>query len=166
MGLELETARLRLRQWREEDVEPLHALYCDPQSQIVYGADVKASDVWRRIALILGHWHLRGYGLWALEDKASGSFAGYCGLWYPTDFADVEVGWGLSPQFRGKGLATEAARRARDYGFQDLRIGKLVSYVAPGNLSSQRVAERLGAVPDGTFLLHGKEHTVFRHAKP
>lgn len=166
MPVELETARLRLRQWREEDVDPFHAFYLDPQSAAIYGADIKRHDVWRRVATIIGHWQLRGFGLWALEDKASGSFAGYSGLWYPSEFGNVEVGWGLAPAFRGKGLATEAARRARDYGYDVLDVDTLVSYVLPGNMPSKRVAERLGARPAGTFELQGREHTVFRHARP
>jgi RimJ/RimL family protein N-acetyltransferase len=166
MPVELETERLRLRQWREEDVDPFHAFYLDPQTTAIYGSDIKRHDVWRRVATIIGRWQLRGFGLWALEDKASGKFAGYSGLWFPSEFGNVEVGWGLAPAYRGKGLATEGARCARGYGYGALNVDSLVSYVLPTNAPSRRVAERLGAVPDGTFLLQGKEHTIFRHPRP
>src|SRR5687768_11856711 len=106
---ELETERLRLRFWRERDVDVLHDFYRDPQSAAIYGEDVRRSDVWRRIALFIGHWQLRGYGPWALEDRASGKFAGHCGLWFPEGWRDPEVGWGIMPEFRGKGYASEAA---------------------------------------------------------
>lgn len=162
---ELETERLRLRHWRESDVEPFHEFYRDPQSAVVYGDDVKRSDVWRRIALHIGHWQLRGFGAWALEDKKTGCFAGHSGLWFPDGWDDVEIGWGIAPEFRGKGYAGEAAKRVRDYGYHEIGLARLVSYIAPGNMASLRVAEKLGAVPDGEFLMHGKPHLVYLHIK-
>jgi RimJ/RimL family protein N-acetyltransferase len=163
MAPELTTDRLRLRQWRESDVDDFHAFYRDPQSEAVYGKDTSRSDVWRRIALIIGHWHFRGYGLWALEDRASGTFAGYCGLWFPEGWDDPEIGWGITPQFRGQGYAGEAASRVRDFGFSDRKLARLVSYINPVNAASIRVAEKLGATRDGEFVMHGKPHHVYRH---
>jgi RimJ/RimL family protein N-acetyltransferase len=163
MSPELETERLRLRHWRESDVEPLLAFYRDPQSQAVYGGDVSRSDVWRRIALIIGHFHIRGFGLYALEDKETVQLAGYAGLWFPDGWDDVEVGYGITSQFRGNGYATEAARRVRDHGFRELRLPRLVSYINPANVTSIRVAEKLGAAPDGEFIMHGKPHMIYRH---
>jgi RimJ/RimL family protein N-acetyltransferase len=163
MSVELESERLRFRQWREADVDPLYDFYRDPQSQIVYGSDFSRADVWRRIALFIGHFQLRGFGLHALEDKASGELAGYAGLWFPDGWDDVEVGYGIAPQFRGRGFATEAARHARDHGFRDLKLSRLVSYINPVNSNSIRVAEKLGAAPDGEFIMHGKPHMIYRH---
>ena len=165
MAPDLETARLRFRDWRESDVDPFHAFYRDPKSAAVYGGDVKRSDVWRRVGLFLGHWQLRGYGPWALEDKRSGRFAGYCGLWFPDGWDDPEISWGIAPEFRGSGYAGEAAARARDYGYRDIGLPRLVSYINPGNAASIRVAEKLGAVQDGEFLLHDKIHLVYLHTK-
>ena len=62
--------------------------------------------------------NLRGFGTWALEEKASKSFAGHAGLWFPEGWDDVEVGYGIAPEHRRKGYAAEAARRARDYGYE------------------------------------------------
>lgn len=163
MQHELETERLRLRQWREADVDRLFAFYSDAQSQAVYGGDVSRSDVWRRIALIIGHFQIRGFGLYALEDKASRELAGYAGLWFPEGWDDVEIGYGIAPQFRRLGLATEAARRVRDHGFRELGLARLVSYINPINVASIRVAEKLGATPDGEFIMHGKPHMIYRH---
>ena len=163
MAPELETERLRFRQWRETDVDPLHAFYSDPKSQAVYGDGVSRGDVWRRMAQLIGHWQLRGFGLYALDDKATGELAGYAGLWFPDGWDDVEVGYGIAPRFRGKGYATEAARRARDHGFRELGLARLVSYINPINVTSIRVAEKLGAAPDGEFIMHGKPHVIYRH---
>lgn len=163
MRAELETERLRLRPWREADVDPLLAFYCDPQSRAVYGSDISRADVWRRIALIIGHFQLRGFGLYALEDKSTREFAGYAGLWFPDGWDDVEVGYGIAPQFRGRGLATEAARRILEHGFGELGLPRLVSYINPINVTSIRVAEKLGAAPDGEFIMHGKPHMIYRY---
>lgn len=166
MTVTLETRRLRLRPWREADVEPLHGFYLDPESAKVYGSAIARHDVWRRVACFIGHWQLRGFGLWALEEKASGRFVGYSGLWFPEEFADVEVGWGIVAGHRGKGYATEAARRAQSYGFGEAGLTELVSYILPGNRASIQVAERVGAAPAGEVMLHGKTHVVYRHPKP
>jgi len=163
MHSELETERLRFRHWREADVDPLYDFYRDPQSQAVYGSDFSRADIWRRVGLIIGHFQLRGFGLYALEDKASGELAGYAGLWFPDGWDDVEVGYGIAPQFRGRGFATEAARRARDHGFRDLKLSRLVSYINPVNANSIRVAEKLGAAADGEFIMHGLPHMIYRH---
>jgi RimJ/RimL family protein N-acetyltransferase len=162
---EFETERLRLRHWRESDVDPFLAIYRDPQSAAVYGENVMRSDVWRRAGLFIGHWQLRGFGPWALEDKATDRFAGHSGLWFPDRWGDIEVGYGISPEFRGQGYAVEAAQRVRDYGYSEKRFERLVSYIDPGNTASRKVAERLGAVPDGEYLLHDKAHIVYLHSK-
>ena len=163
---ELETERLRLRQFTEGDVEGYYEFFADPVTQITHPPDMNRGIVWREIAKILGHWKIRGFGLWALEDKASGRFAGYAGLWFPGDFDDVEVGYGLHPAFRGRGYAVEAARRARDYGYLERKFKRIVSYIQPKNLQSIRVAEKLGAKPAGIFNLQGKAHTVYLHQQP
>lgn len=165
MALELETERLRLRQWREDDVGPLLAFYNDPVSESIYGTGATRADIWRRIALFFGHFHLRGFGLWALEEKTSKSFVGYGGLWFPEGWDDVEVGYGIAPEHRRKGYAAEAAIRARNYG-HEIGIARLVSYIQPTNAASIAVAARLGAKPDGEFMMHGKPHTVYLHQKP
>jgi len=165
MAVELETERLRLRQWREDDVGPLFAFYTDPVSEGIYGAGVTREEVWRRIAMRIGHFHLRGYGLWAVEEKASKSFAGYAGLHYPLGWDDVEVGYGIAPEHRRKGYAAEAAIRARDYGYE-IGIPRLVSYIQPTNAASIAVATRLGAKPDGEFMMQNLRHTIYLHQKP
>lgn len=162
---EIETERLRLRQWRESDVDPLLAFYLDPLSAAIYGTDTTRSDVWRRVGLLIGHWHLRGYGPWALEDKRTCKFAGHSGLWFPAGWSDVEVGYGIAPEFRGQGYATEVATRVRDYGYREKKLDRLISYVDPGNKESRRVVEKLGAIPDGEFLLHDKPHVIYLHTK-
>jgi ribosomal-protein-alanine N-acetyltransferase len=160
-----ETERLRFRQFTEGDVEGYYEFFADPVTQMIYPL-MNRGLVWREIAKILGHWKIRGFGQWALEDKASGRFVGFTGLWFPGDFDDVEVGYGLHPAFRGRGYALEAARRALDYGYSEHNFQRIVSYIQPINQLSIRVAEKLGAKPAGIFNLLGKAHTIYLHQTP
>lgn len=162
----LETERLVLRAWREADFEPFAAFYADEESARHVGGVSDRIASWRRLAGYAGHWQLRGYGFWALEEKATGAFAGYCGLWYPEGWPEPEVGWGLMPAFRGRGLASEAAIRSRAHAYDDLGWTTLISSIDPDNHASARVAERLGAVRDGYFLLRGERLDIWRHPSP
>jgi len=109
----LETARLRLREWRESDVDPYLELTSDPEAmRHLGGGETMDRDLtWRNIALILGHWALRGYGFWAVEEKATGAFAGRVGLWYPEGWPEMEVGWALLRKHWGKGLRRRSGPR-------------------------------------------------------
>jgi RimJ/RimL family protein N-acetyltransferase len=157
-----ETQRLLLRRWRESDLDPFHKFHGDPASQDIFGKTSRP-EVWRQMALFIGHFHLRGYGLWALEEKESGAFAGYAGLWFPQGRPDIEIGYGIVPALRRRGLATEAAQFARGHGFKALGMKRLVSYIQPDNAASIGVAVRLGAKLDGVFKMAGKPHGIYVH---
>lgn len=163
---EIETERLRLRLFRESDLDGFFAFHADPLAKDVYRLDLTRGEAWRRMAAGIGHWHLRGFGVWALEDKETKAYVGQCGLWFPEGWQDVEIGYGIHPAFRGKGLAVEAATRVRDYGYNEHKLDRLVSYIQPSNAQSIRVAEKLGARPDGAFDMAGIPHTIYLHRKP
>jgi ribosomal-protein-alanine N-acetyltransferase len=170
MSVGLETERLRLRPWRESDLAPLAGFMTSEASRFV-GGPMNEADSWRRIAMFIGHWRMRGFGPWALEEKSSGKPAGYAGLWQPHGWTEPEVMYILYDGFRGQGLATEAARRCRDHAFQDLGWKTAVSYILPANNRSKRVAERLGARHEGTANLifaagDWKHPEVWRHVSP
>lgn len=162
----LETERLLMRPWREADFEPFSAFYADEESARHVGGVDDRIGAWRRLASYAGHWQLRGYGFWALDDKDTKAFVGYCGLWFPEGRPEPEVGWGLMPASRGRGYVTEAARRARAYAYAELGWTTLISAVAPDNHASARVAQRLGAWRDGTFDFRGETIDVWRHPSP
>ena len=117
---ELLTDRLRMRGLEEADFPALSRFWGDPATARFVGGACEAEDSWRRMAAMVGHWRLRGYGMWALESRADGAFLGYCGLWNPHGWPEREVGWGLLAEHQCKGWVTEAARRARDFAYQDL----------------------------------------------
>lgn len=158
----LETERLRLRPWRSDDLDVFAGFMANEEARFI-GGPLSREDTWRRVAMLIGHWTLRGFGNWVLEEKASGAFVGYGGLWYPEGWRDRELMWGLLPAFRGRGYATEAAARARAYAYAELGWTTIVSYIAPNNLPSRAVAERLGARREGSIELRGAVADVWRH---
>ena len=161
----LETGRLILRGWRETDIDGFAALYAEPDSRFI-GGPISREDAWRKMAAIIGHWSLRGYGAFAVDEKQTGTFVGYCGPWYPLGFPEPEIGWGLLPATRGKGYATEAARCTLKFAFEKLRWSTAISLIAPDNKSSLRVAERLGSYLDGSTEIRGLKCGIYRHPAP
>lgn len=162
----IETERLVLRGWRNGDLAPLVDFYAfDPGSAWV-GGPLDDTDVWRRLMSFAGHWSLNGYGLFALEDKASGAWIGWCGLWHPVDFPETELGWTLIEPARGRGFVTEAATRVRDFAYAEAQLPTLVSYIKPDNAPSQRVAERLACTFEGDIEIRGLTAGVWRHPPP
>ena len=159
----LEAERLRLRPWRNDDLDAFAAFTADPVVTRFVGGVFSRDDTWRRMAMLVGHWTLRGFGNWVIKDKASGAFAGYSGLWEPEGWLEPELMWGLAPAFQGRGYATEAAQRARAYAYEELRWKTIVSYIAAENTPSQAVAKRLGAERDGNFEMRGVVVDVWRH---
>ncbi len=122
---------------------------------------------WRHMAALVGHWTLRGYGIWAVEEKGSQEFVGSIGLWFPEGWPELELGYWLVPEAHGKGYATEAGMKSRDYAFDQLGAKTLVSYIDPTNEPSKKVAERLGAGYEKTIeLLDLGPHCVYRYPTP
>jgi RimJ/RimL family protein N-acetyltransferase len=159
----LETERLLLRPFREADVEPLFALMQDPDV-VRYVGDRRIptrQEVWRSVAGWIGHWALRGYGLWAIEERASGELIGRAGLINPMDWPGPEVGYLLGRNWWGHGYATEAAQTAMDWGFEHIGFDRLISLIDPANAPSIAVALRLGETHDGEVDLWGNRVLVF-----
>ena len=159
----IETPRLRLRLFREADWDAYAAMCADPEvmRHLGAGATLSRDETWRAIAGMLGHWHLRGYGMWALESRASGELVGRAGFIDPPGWPGFELGWVLARAHWGRGYATEAARAALDCAFGTLRRDRVIHLIRPGNAGSIRVAERLGARPVGELELLGATALVY-----
>lgn len=149
---ELCTERLRLRRWRDGDLEPFAVLNADPRVMQHFPAVLSRQESDARAAGIWEHFGKHGFGLWAVEVVGVTPFAGFVGLCVPQFEAHftpcVEVGWRLAEEFWGRGYATEAARAALAYGFDVLGLVEVVSLTVPANLRSRRVMERLGMTSD------------------
>ena len=162
----LETERLILRGWRADDLDWYAPFLGDAHSTRYIGGPMPRGEAWLRMAAQAGHWPLRGYGRFVLEDRTTKSVVGYCGPSYPVGFPEPEIGWGLLPAARGKGYATEAAQRTLQYVFGPLGWSTAVSMIGPENTASIRVAERLGARLDGTTEFKGATYGLYRHPVP
>lgn len=145
----LTTERLLLREWTAGDLEPFAALNADPAVMEYFPArlDRAASDL--LAGRIRGHFERHGFGLWAVEVPGVTRFAGFTGV-QVVPFCEewVEVGWRLARSSWGHGYATEAARAAVRYGFDQLGLAEIVSMTVPANVRSWRVMERLGMTRD------------------
>jgi RimJ/RimL family protein N-acetyltransferase len=154
----IETERLILRQWRAGDVAANMALG-DPLSARFITADRKPVTEtmagWRNAAIMAGHWALHGFGMFVVEEKASGKFAGRVGPFYPPVWPGFEVGWGTAAEFRGKGYAVEAACASIDWSFATFELDRIVHCIDPENVASRAVARRLGATQEGETVLLG-----------
>jgi RimJ/RimL family protein N-acetyltransferase len=147
MPLIIETPRLRLRAFRETDLDDLARLNADAEVVrfLGVGKPLGRSETWRQIALIIGHMELRGYSSLAIEDRASGMFLGRSGPWFPYGWPMIEVGWIVDPRWQHKGIATEAGRASLDWCFARLGVDEVCSVIHPDNTPSARVAAKLGA---------------------
>lgn len=163
----LETDRLILRLWSEDDYEQYAALCADPEvMRFLGGKAFDRLEAWRHFAFMVGHWQLRGYGPFAVEEKASGELVGRIGFLNPVGWPAFELGWTLARKFWGSGYATEGARRALAYAFEELGKDHVISLIDPQNTSSIKVAERLGEKVEGKTELLGREVLVYGIDRP
>jgi len=158
-GPVIETGRLKLRRWCSADVAPNSAMLSDPGTARFIAADGKpvttALAGWRNAAVISGHWALHGFGMFVVEERSSGRFAGRVGPWCPPGWPGFEVGWGIAREFRGKGYAVEAARASIDWCFATFELDRIIHCIDKENTASQGVAKRLGAEKGDEFDLFG-----------
>ncbi len=159
----LETQRLVLRMLRESDLDAYAEMCGDAEVMrfLGNGQTLSRADAWRNLAMMLGHWQLRGYGLWAVEEKASGTLVGRVGFWEPEGWPAFEAGWTLRRAFWGRGFATEAAHAALDHAFCRMARPHVISLIRVGNQASVRVAERLGERLEGRMELNGFDTWIY-----
>lgn len=160
----LETERLWLRPFHDDDVDAYAAMCADPEVMRYVGARTVLSreDAWRQMAMFVGHWQLRGFGMWAVEEQASGSFVGRVGLHFPEGWPDRELAWTLARPYWGRGFALEAARAALGHAFGPLGWHRVISLIDPDNTRSIRLAERLGERLEGEVMLRGYRLHLYR----
>lgn len=161
---EIETERLVLRHWKDKDFDQFAKFYSDENNAKYVGGQKTLDEAWRQFALLIGHWELKGFGQWAVDEKESGNFVGCVGLWQSPGWPELELGYWLLNEYQGKGYAREASVASRAFAQNSVGAESLVSYIDPSNTPSIKLAESLGAKYEGTIelLKHGP-HSVYRH---
>ena len=159
----METERLLLRTWSEDDVDALAAIFAEPAFwHYPFERGLTREETERFVERQLEHWSAHGFGMWAVEVKDGHALAGYAGLavpsWLPEVMPAVEVGWRLHPHHWGRGLATEAGRASLRCGFEDLGLDRIIAVAMPANVASLRVMEKLGMKKSGE--VHDTLHDV------
>jgi RimJ/RimL family protein N-acetyltransferase len=163
----LETARLILRAHRPDDFEAHFAMWADPLVyRFITGKPGTREECWSRMLRYAGHWNWFGHGFWAVEDKSTGAFIGELGF---ADFhRDIEpplngrpeMGWVFASGYHGKGYGSEAAIAAAVWGDTHLASRETICIMAPENLASLRIAEKIGFRKSHETTYHGEPTLV------
>lgn len=175
----IRTPRLRLRDWRDEDLAPFAAMNADPTVMEFFPRPLDRAESDAAVGRIREHFARHGFGLWAVEVPVAAEFIGFVGLSVPRFEAHftpcVEIGWRLARDHWGRGYATEAARAVLDLAFGRPGPDEVVSYTAAVNLRSRAVMERIGMtrspgddfdhpwLPEGHAL---RPHVLYRIGRP
>ena len=160
----VETDDLILRGYREEDFEAFAAFGASERSRFVGGPQDRWSS-WRAFMAGIGHWVLRGYGMWMVEHRETGQIAGRVGMIYNDGWHEPELGWHIYDGFEGRGLAYQATVAARRYSAQHFGLDAAISYIDEDNTRSVALAHRLDAVFERESTLLGKPCHIYRHPK-
>ena len=163
----LKTERLILRRPKAADADAFMAFFATRRAQYV-GGPMTPRQAWDFFGTELGHWDIRGFGMFTVTEKGSDAALGIVGHWYPWGWPETEVGWVLfDAASEGKGYASEAARACVDHAWNALNWTSVVSYIAPENAASVKVAERLGARLDPQAVQPKPETPclVYRHRR-
>ena len=159
----LETPRLRLRMFCQADAEAYADMLGDPEvaRYLSHGQPLPRPDAWRHMAMLLGHWQLSGFGPWAVEERASRELVGRIGPYYPAGWPGLELTWTIRRQSWGQGYATEGARTALAYVFEEMGRHQVISLIRPQNAASIRVAEKLGQRLQDRMDFYGEEALIY-----
>lgn len=161
----IKTARLILRPWKKEDLEPFAQLNADPRVMEFFPKVLTREESDQLAAKIISKFEKNNWGLWAVEVPGVDSFIGFIGLAEVTFNASftpaVEVGWRLAYPYWNQGFATEGAKEALRFGFETLGLDKIVSFTTLNNERSKKVMEKIGMHYSGTF-----EHPLLAENHP
>ena len=148
---EVETARLLLRMFSQDDLDDLSRIYADADvMRYLSGHALTREETAGWLKYFLDGWEQYGFGWWALVLKVSGELIGHCGLQFIHVTPEVEVTYGLATTYWRMGLASEAARACLRYGFEELKLDRIYAMADPGHIGSHRVMERAGMKYDKT----------------
>lgn len=158
----IETPRLMLRELRPADFDDYARMCADGETMRYLGGEaLSAADAWRSLAFFLGHWQLRGFGMWGVVERATDRLIGRIGFHQPEGWPGFEIGWLIERELWGQGLATEGARAVLDLAGPRYGRTHVISLIHPENRGSIRVAEKLGEALEGETELKGTRVLVY-----
>lgn len=160
----LETKRLQLRGPTAEDYPDFKATFASYRSRFM-GGPLNPYEAWMLYAAEIGHWNIRGFGMWMVHLRDTEETVGMAGGWCPAKWPEREIAWIIWPNQAGKGYALEATHRVRAF-YYDQGWPTAVSYIDPKNLDSIRLAERLGCSKDPAAATVDGNDVVYRHPSP
>ena len=161
---ELITERLVLRIFKENDSRDLHRYYSDEVCiKYTSGRVLTENESWKEVAVRAGHWILRGYGPYAIEEKSSGKVIGIVGLYYPNEWPEPEMTWHLVRSCFGKGYASEGAKAVLKMKKKFLPNMSLISLIHPENKASIKLALALEARFEKSIAFRNSEWNMYRH---
>lgn len=158
----LTTERLTLRMPRLADFEPRAAFFATPRS-VHEGGPLGRRAAWRLFASEVGQWPLLGYGPFAVDDRTTGAYLGEVGIYHAADYPEPEIGWFVTAEAEGRGIAFEAAQAVMTWARETFGWDRLVSYIAAGNARSIALGQRLGGVIDPSLTGTDPGDVVIRH---
>ncbi|HMW39241.1 MAG: GNAT family N-acetyltransferase [Saprospiraceae bacterium] len=168
MNFLIETERLILRNITHEDLEGFYELDSDPEVHRYLGNEPVTDRMVlaKVIDYVIGQYEEFGIGRWAVTEKITGEFAGWCGLKYIAEAAHhpnpyYDLGYRLIRRHWGKGYATEAARASLNYGFRQLDLNEIYAAAHPENEASNRILLKLGFSRLGSFMEHGSNNNWY-----
>lgn len=153
-----ETERLRLRQFAPDDIDEYTALiFADPDVMryLPKRESPPRERAQRTMDLFNDHWNHYPYGPWAVTEKTSGKLIGHCGLRFIPEIDETEVLYAFGKSSWNKGYATEAAQASVDFGFQHVRLDRIIALAVPENFASRRVMEHCGLQYEKDIQLFG-----------
>ena len=163
----IETARLRLRRLTMADHPAWEAYFADAEASRWNGGPLTPSAAWMRFCAEIGHWSAAGFGVWALEPKPAGGFAGVCGFWRLEGWNVTGLTFFTVPEHRRRGFAEEAARAALRHAHEVWRWPEVETVARDENAPARALIAKLGGVRAGRRRFpDGHERDVFRLPRP
>jgi len=168
LSVRVETERLVLRQPEASDVQPMFEIHQDPDVVRFLGSGTPGdiTVAWRNVAMMIGHWQMRGYGPWIITRRDDSAIIGRAGIWHAEGGPGVELGWMIRRDAWGLGFATEAARAALEWAWHHVNTDRIVSVINADNRPSLRIAEKLGQSLERRDSVNGSDVLTFAIRRP
>jgi [ribosomal protein S5]-alanine N-acetyltransferase len=166
--MELQTSRLILRSFREEDVDAMTELFANPDfMRFSLGVFTERKQTVAFIEKVMAWDRLGVPSQFAVVQRGANAIVGYCGFYHHAELpGELEIGYRLHPDYWNRGLITEAARAVRDHGFRDRKLPRVISLIHPENSPSRRVAEKNGMTIDKQIMFRGFPALMYAITRP